>query len=277
MVLFRHLFSAVLFLGLVVGGVVGGVQEVSANQCSCGCAYPGSGSGATNGNGPTCTSDAQCTQAACAMYCSSQGPGVVPGRLTNGRVYSCADYETAFSLPTPPPPAPAPAPARGFVPEVGGGGAGVTSPAAPSGGGRTTGGAAASARTGAAAGTSAPAASGASFRFELPACTENGQCSLTDIINTGVRFANFLLALSGVVFLGTFLYAGANLLFFAYETKQIDTAKKMITGAFVGIVIIMVAGVGVRFVSSALGVGSSFTRLPGSTAPRTTTPAATPR
>lgn len=275
MALFRHVFLAFLFLGLVVSGVVVGAPSVLANVCQCGCALQGGGGVGSYGTGPTCTSNSQCTQAQCASYCGGQGQGVVPGVLVGSRVYQCIDPDSA-AAPAAPRPAPAPAPSPT---PAGGGGAGVTTPAA--GGGAAAGGAggaAAPATTGA-GGASAPAASGASFRFELPACTENGQCSLTDIINTAVRFANFLLALSGVVFLGTFLYAGARLLIFAYDGKEISNTQNMMKGAFIGIVIIMVAGVGVRFVSTSFGVSSSLTRLPGQTVPRTTpptTPATTP-
>lgn len=259
MALFRRLVGVLFSLGVIFAGGVIGVADAFANQCNCGCAFPGSGTGGAGGSGPTCTTDAECTQAACTAYCSSQGPGVVPGRLVGGRVFQCVDVSGPSVPPAPvPAPVPTPAPASG----VGaGGGAAATTPAASGGGAQTSGG-----------GAAAPAASGASFRFELPACTENGQCTLTDIINTGVRFANFLLAISGVVFLGTFLYAGAKLLLFAYDAKQVTEAQKMVTGAFVGIVIIMVAGVAVRFVSTGLGVGSSYTRLPGRSVPSATAP-----
>lgn len=112
----------------------------------------------------------------------------------------------------------------------------------------------------------APSSGGSSsLRFSLPSCTETGNCTLTDIVNTGVRFANFLIAFSGVIFLMTFLYAGAWLLFFAYDSSAIKKAQGMITGAAIGIIIVMTAGVAVRFVSSALGVNSETTRLPGVT------------
>ncbi len=260
MALFRRFVEALLVMGMVFGGGFVGAANAYANDCQCGCTFSG-GVGGVGGTGPTCTEDRQCTQAACSDYCAARG--MLPGVLTGARVYRCVD----FSGPSVPP---APAPARDPDP----------APAAPSGGGGaapagqpTTGPAAGGTQT-AGGGAAAPAASGATFRFELPSCTENGQCTLTDIINTGVRFANFLLAISGVVFLGTFLYAGAKLLLFAYEAKQVAEAQKMVTGAFVGIVIIMVAGVAVRFVSTGLGVSSSYTRLPGRSVPSATTPAA---
>lgn len=127
------------------------------------------------------------------------------------------------------------------------------------------------------AGTDAPAgadtaASGAGdgseggLRFVLPSCIENGNCSLTDIINTGIRAANFLIALSGLVFLATVLWAGAHLLFFAQDAKSISKAQTMLTSASIAMVIIMVAGVAVRFVSSSLQVTPSLLEAPGRSA-----------
>lgn len=117
--------------------------------------------------------------------------------------------------------------------------------------------------------TNPPASSsgGGSIRFILPTCTETGNCTLTDVINTAIRVANFLLALSGVVFLFTFLYAGAWLIFFAYDSSAIKKAKDMIVGASIGMIIIMVAGVAIRFVSTSFGVSATTTRLPGAAAP----------
>lgn len=117
------------------------------------------------------------------------------------------------------------------------------------------------------------------LRFVLPPCTENGNCSLTDIINTGIRAANFLLALSGLVFLATVLWAGAQLIFFAHDAKSFSKAQSMLTSASIAMIIIMVAGVAVRFVSSGLGVTPSLLQTPGRARPRTpgtTTPPATP-
>lgn len=115
------------------------------------------------------------------------------------------------------------------------------------------------------------------LRFVLPSCTENGNCSLTDIINTGIRAANFLLALSGLVFLGTVLWAGAQLLLFAQDAKSISKAQGMIISASIAMIILMVAGVAVRLVSSSLGVTPSLLETPSRTenappASRTTTP-----
>ncbi len=131
------------------------------------------------------------------------------------------------------------------------------------GGTAAAGGAPAPAPAPAAGGGAAASAPSGGLRFSLPACTETGNCSLTDIVNTAIRGANFLMGVSGILFLGIALYAGLSLLIFAQEKDSIDKAKKMMEGAVMGIVIIMIAGVAVRFVSSSLGVNATATRLPG--------------
>ena len=43
----------------------------------------------------------------------------------------------------------------------------------------------------------------------LPACFKDGNCTLDDMVCTGVAFANLLIALSGAAFFATFVYGGA--------------------------------------------------------------------
>jgi heme/copper-type cytochrome/quinol oxidase subunit 2 len=82
-----------------------------------------------------------------------------------------------------------------------------------------------------------------------------------------------LLALSGLVFLATVLWAGAQLIFFAQDAKSISKAQAMLTSASIAMIIIMVAGVAVRFVSSSLEVTPSLLQAPGtSSGSRSATP-----
>lgn len=179
-----------------------------------------------------CTSNSDCAQA-CTNRCPVPGPAErdPQGRPSNGLSQN-ADGLQCVANPEP----------RCVFP------AGTDAPAgadtAPSGAGGTEGG----------------------LRFTLPSCTENGNCSLTDIINTGIRAANFLLALSGLVFLATVLWAGAQLIFFAQDAKSIGKAQAMLTSASIAMIIIMVAGVAVRFVSSSLQVTPSLLEAPGRSA-----------
>ena len=105
------------------------------------------------------------------------------------------------------------------------------------------------------ASVSTPAAStagSAPFSFQLPACTETGNCSLSDLINVGVRAANFLMGLGGVLFFFVFVYAGGRLIFFANDSGEVKNMKKRLTDASTGIVIMILAGAIVRFTTGAL-------------------------
>lgn len=249
----RTCFALVLLTGVLIGRPSTVFADTSVMRCQCNCTVPGSF--VVQEGGPSCETPADCTENVCQTYCASAAP---PGAVTHPpatmHVYYCSDTYV-------PPPTPiAPSPAEGTVPT----GAGET-PSGSSGSSSTRTAADTPSNLG---GTVPTASSGLTLRLILPACTANGQCSLTDIINTGVRFANLLIALSGILFLGVFLIAGARLILFAYSGKEVAQTKTMLTGAVTGIVIIMIAGVAVRFVSSSLGVSSATTALPGS---RTTT------
>lgn len=253
----RLLLVAVLLLG--AGALAGALpMDVYAEgNCACGCTVPG-GAAIGGSTGPACGSDSACTLAACQSYCAGQ---FAVQAQTTRRQFSCVSTNPEAAAQ---PPAPA-------APSGGTGNPTPTAPTTPAAG--TTPAAAPAAGTGTPA---APSSGTGSLRFSLPSCTSDGNCTLTDIINTGVRFANFLIAFSGVIFLITFLYAGAWLVFFAYDAGAIKKAQGMITGAAIGIVIVMTAGVAVRFVGTALGVNGTLTRLPGSSSRTTPTPTPAP-
>lgn len=86
----------------------------------------------------------------------------------------------------------------------------------------------------------------------LPPCTKDGNCGLTDILVVVVNFAEFLLGISGAVALLFFIWGGIQMIIaFGDSSKSkagIDTIKR----AAIGIAIIFMAGIIVRFTSSAL-------------------------
>lgn len=224
---------------------------VNAGTCDCACAGPDQ---AMVYAGPTCTTATDCSFSICQGFCAQYGAGFRPSQT---RGAECRPEESRG----------AGTPSTGSAPT--GPGSGTPAPA-PSTGTDTP----APAPSGeiAPTSTSSGGSSGGGLRFVLPSCTNDGNCSLTDIINTGIRFANFLVGLSGIVFLGIFLYAGANIILFANDEGSFKKAKAMIQGAVVGVVIVMVAGVAVRFVSSTLGVNQSLLRTPGASTRSTPTP-----
>jgi hypothetical protein len=85
------------------------------------------------------------------------------------------------------------------------------------------------------------------FTIGLPACIGTGQCTLDDIVATGANFANFLIGLSGSVFLAIFVYAGF-LYLTAGTSDRVGRAKKMIIQSSVAMVLILGAFVFVRFI-----------------------------
>lgn len=93
-----------------------------------------------------------------------------------------------------------------------------------------------------------PVTSGA---FTLPACIEDGNCQLDDIVRTGASVANFLFGLSGAVFLLIFVYAGF-LYLIAGESSDVSKAKKMLTDATIGMVLMFGAGTLIRFVQKTI-------------------------
>ncbi|MCI0479217.1 pilin [Candidatus Uhrbacteria bacterium] len=72
-------------------------------------------------------------------------------------------------------------------------------------------------------------------------CIKTGDCSLDDIVKTGVGFANFLMGLSGALFLVIFIYGGAMYLLSFGNTSMVERGKKAVTGAVIGIVIVLSA------------------------------------
>lgn len=85
----------------------------------------------------------------------------------------------------------------------------------------------------------------------LPSCISTGLCTLDDIVYTGAQFANFLIGLSGSVFLAIFIYAGFMYLTAAGSSRA-ETARKMIIQSTIGIVLMLAGFVIISFIQSAL-------------------------
>lgn len=105
---------------------------------------------------------------------------------------------------------------------------------------------------GGAAGGADKAASGggkpSAGSISLPACKVDGNCTLDDIIRTGVNFANFLFGLSGAIFLGIFVYAGLLYILAGGNSSNTKKGKEMMLKAVIGMLIIFGAGTVVRFI-----------------------------
>jgi hypothetical protein len=97
-------------------------------------------------------------------------------------------------------------------------------------------------RAGSTGGSTGGTSSGSSFfRLELPSCIQDGDCTVDDIVRTGVNFANFLFGISGAILLATFVYGGV-LYITAGSSGNVGKAKDMIKNALIGMVLVFGAG-----------------------------------
>lgn len=93
----------------------------------------------------------------------------------------------------------------------------------------------------------------------LPACTKNGNCTLADIVQTGVNFATFLMGLSGALFFAVFIYGGAMYLLSFGDKKRVEKGKSAITGAAIGLFFVMAAWTIVQTLVKGLGAEKALT------------------
>lgn len=86
----------------------------------------------------------------------------------------------------------------------------------------------------------------------LPSCTQSGNCTLDDIVTTGASFANLLTQLSAALFFATFVYGGALYLLSFGDKSRVDKGKKAITGAAIGMAIVLGAWTLVNYIANSL-------------------------
>lgn len=91
----------------------------------------------------------------------------------------------------------------------------------------------------------------------LPPCTKTGNCGISDILIVLVNGAEFLLGISGAVALLFFVYGGFTMLTSAGKSEQVEKGKTILRNAVIGIAIIFLSGVIVRFTTQALTGGFS--------------------
>lgn len=83
-------------------------------------------------------------------------------------------------------------------------------------------------------------------------CISNGDCTLDDIVTTGAAFANLLTQLSAAFFFAAFVYGGAMYLLSFGDKGRVDKGKKAITGAAIGMLIVLMAWTIVNYIANAL-------------------------
>lgn len=84
------------------------------------------------------------------------------------------------------------------------------------------------------------------------ACWQTGNCQLDDILLTGVAFANLLIGLSAAAFFATFVYGGFMYLMSFGSKEYVGKGKKALTGAAIGMMIVMGAWTIVNYLASSI-------------------------
>lgn len=91
----------------------------------------------------------------------------------------------------------------------------------------------------------------------LPPCTADGNCGISDILAVFINLAEFLLGIVGAVALGYFVYGGFRFIISRGNKSEVDAAMGTLKAATIGIIIIFLSGVMVRFTTQALTGGNS--------------------
>ncbi|MCC7357567.1 hypothetical protein IT408_03625 [Candidatus Uhrbacteria bacterium] len=87
---------------------------------------------------------------------------------------------------------------------------------------------------------------------QTKACWQTGNCQLDDIVRTGVAFANFLIGLSAAAFFATFIYGGFMYLMSFGSKEFVGKGKKALTGAAIGMIIVMGSWTIVNYLASSI-------------------------
>lgn len=110
----------------------------------------------------------------------------------------------------------------------------------------------------------APLAASAQIRL-LPPCTQSGNCQISDILAVFINVGEFLLGISGAVALGYFVYGGFVFILSRGSKGEVDKAFGILRNASIGIAIIFLSGVLVRFTTQSLTGGQSAIPTVGET------------
>jgi hypothetical protein len=91
----------------------------------------------------------------------------------------------------------------------------------------------------------------------LPPCTKLGNCGISDMLAVFINLAEYLLGIVGAVALGYFVYGGFLFILSRGNKGEVDKAMGVLRAATIGIFIIFLSGVLVRFTTQALTGGNS--------------------
>lgn len=89
--------------------------------------------------------------------------------------------------------------------------------------------------------------------LRLVGCTKTGNCELVDIVQQGIYVADFLIGLSGALFLIAFIWGGAMYLLSFGRQNWVTKGRDAMVKSAIGIVFIIMAWTIVTFVAESLG------------------------
>jgi len=98
---------------------------------------------------------------------------------------------------------------------------------------------------------------------QLPACTQDGNCQLNDVVNTGISVVEFILGISGTVALLMFIYGGFLWVTSAGNGEKVNQGKSAVSNAVIGLVIVFASYTLITYGLSVFGVGEQFNPLNG--------------
>lgn len=84
-----------------------------------------------------------------------------------------------------------------------------------------------------------------------------GECGVTEIIQTLIHIAQWILAVIGAVSLGYFVYGGFTLLTAAGNTSRVDHGRKVLVGTVVGLIIVLASFSIVQWIGTLVGGGAA--------------------
>jgi Type IV secretion system pilin len=89
--------------------------------------------------------------------------------------------------------------------------------------------------------------------IRLVACTKSGDCTIQDIVQQGIYVVDFLIGLSGALFLIAFIWGGMRYLLSFGRPEWITKGRDAMIKSSIGIVLIMLAWTIVTYVAESLG------------------------
>lgn len=89
-------------------------------------------------------------------------------------------------------------------------------------------------------------------------CLECGNCSMCDLLSIVTRFADILVAFSGVAALLMFVWGGMTMIMAFGDQSKVTSGKNTVIAAVIGIIIVMGAFVFVNTVMKGLGYNGSW-------------------